>query len=505
MNDWTAGYVSEIGYAYGYYAELNPVRAPLAFLHAGLRPPSLGNHCELGYGQGLSINIHAATSPHASFGTDFLPGQAGFAMDMARASGTKARLFDEAFGDFCHRSDLPEFDSIGLHGIWSWVSDDNRKHIVDFIKRKLKVGGVVYVSYNTQPGWAPIVPLRDMLTEHLASMTPRGDGIAKRIDASMAFASRLMATQPAYAAVNPNVAEHFKRIASKGRDYLAHEYFNQDWVPMPFSKVVQWLDFACSAKMIDHFEVLNLSEEQQALLDEIPDRLFRETVKNFCTNQQFRMDYWVKGARQLTPAERMAALAQTRVVLNTPRAEVKLQTRGMKREVALQADICNPMLDALSDYQPRTLAELAAAAGGPGMLPAVSQTVAMLYACGNLLPANTDEVIDQVRATSHKLNQHIVSRSLTNGEVNFLASPVTGGGVAVNRAEQLFLLSRAQGQHQPDDWAQFAWQRLMAEGVALIKDGETLTTAAANLQHLKETARAFSDDRLSYLQALQVI
>ncbi len=37
MNDWTAGYVSEIGYAYGYYAELNPLRAPLAFLHAGLR------------------------------------------------------------------------------------------------------------------------------------------------------------------------------------------------------------------------------------------------------------------------------------------------------------------------------------------------------------------------------------------------------------------------------------------------------------------------------------
>ena len=112
----------------------------------------------------------------------------------------------------------------------------------------------------------------------------------------MAFASRLMATQPAYAAVNPQVAEHFKRIENKSRDYLAHEYFNLDWVPMSFSKVAQWLtpaklDFACSAKMLDHFEMLNLSEEQQALLDEIPDRLFRETVKNFCTNQQFRMDY----------------------------------------------------------------------------------------------------------------------------------------------------------------------------------------------------------------------
>jgi hypothetical protein len=26
MNDWTAGYVADIGYTYGYYTELNPLR-----------------------------------------------------------------------------------------------------------------------------------------------------------------------------------------------------------------------------------------------------------------------------------------------------------------------------------------------------------------------------------------------------------------------------------------------------------------------------------------------
>ena len=30
MSDWTAGYVTEIGYTYGYYAELSPLRAKLA-------------------------------------------------------------------------------------------------------------------------------------------------------------------------------------------------------------------------------------------------------------------------------------------------------------------------------------------------------------------------------------------------------------------------------------------------------------------------------------------
>ena len=36
MTDWTAGYVADIGYTYGYYTELNPLRVRLAFLNAGL-------------------------------------------------------------------------------------------------------------------------------------------------------------------------------------------------------------------------------------------------------------------------------------------------------------------------------------------------------------------------------------------------------------------------------------------------------------------------------------
>lgn len=65
MTDWTAGYVADIGYTFGYYTELNPLRTRLAFLNAGLVPPATGSHCELGFGQGMSVNIHAAGSGHA--------------------------------------------------------------------------------------------------------------------------------------------------------------------------------------------------------------------------------------------------------------------------------------------------------------------------------------------------------------------------------------------------------------------------------------------------------
>ena len=70
MSDWTAGYVADIGYTFGYYAELNPLRVKLAFLNAGLHFPEVGVACELGFGQGVSANIHAAASVTAWYGTD---------------------------------------------------------------------------------------------------------------------------------------------------------------------------------------------------------------------------------------------------------------------------------------------------------------------------------------------------------------------------------------------------------------------------------------------------
>ena len=140
MTDWTSGYIADIDYTYGYYQELNPLRVKLAFLNAGLISPEMGSACELGFGQGISANFHAAASVTQWHGTDFNPSQAGFGQELAAISGSGAKLYDEAFADFANRPELADFDYIGLHGIWSWISDENRAVIVDFIRRKLKAG-----------------------------------------------------------------------------------------------------------------------------------------------------------------------------------------------------------------------------------------------------------------------------------------------------------------------------------------------------------------------------
>lgn len=511
MTDWTSGYVADIGYTFGYYQELNPLRARLAFLNAGLVPPEQGVHCELGYGQGMSANIHAAASDSTWHATDFNPSQAAFAQSIAQTSGANAHLTDEAFADFCTRTDLPEFDSIGLHGIWSWINDENRAVIVDFIRRKLKVGGVLYISYNTQPGWAAMAPMRDLLTEHSEVMGVAGRGIVNRIDGALDFADQLMATNPCYLQANPIVAERLKGMKAHNRNYLAHEYFNRDWLPMPFSKMVQWLapakvGYACSADYMGHFDTVNHTAEQRALLNDIPDAMFRETVRDFMVNQQFRKDYWVKGGRKLNQPEQAEAFRAQKVLLVKARAEVSLKITSAVGEAAMQEAVYSPILDALADYKPKTLGQLEGMLQGvPLTLPQLTQAVMILAGTGSLTAVQDEALITKARKHTDKLNACLMDKARGSADISYLASPVTGGGVTVNRFQQLFMLALGQGKKQSQEWAQFTLQVLAAQGQQIVKDGKALDTPEENLAELNLQANAFATKQLPIFKALQII
>ena len=510
MSDWTAGYVADIGYTYGYYTELNPLRVRLAFLNAGLVPPEVGSACELGFGQGMSANLHAAASVVQWAGTDFNPAQAGFAQELARVANSGAQLFDEAFDQFCSRAELPEFDYIGLHGIWSWISDENRAVIVDFVRRKLKVGGVLYISYNTQPGWAAMVPMRDLLTEHAEVLGSDGAGIVSRIDSALAFADQLLAANPAYARANPQIAERIKTIKGQDRHYVAHEYFNRDWQPMAFAKMAQWLEpaklqWACSANYLDAIDAVNLSAEQQALLASIPDPMFRQTTRDFCVNQQFRKDYWVKGARKLSALEQVEALRAQRILLVQPRAEVSLKVTGALGEATLQEAVYGPILDQLAHHKPLSLAQLEQTLQPSGIgFAQIKEAVMVLASAGVVLAAQDDAATAKAKKHTERLNTHLMMKARSSNELNYLASPVTGGGVTVPRFQQLFLLAKQQGHKQPQDWARFVWNILAAQSQRLLKDGKTLESAEENLAELTRQASEFAEKRLPILKALQI-
>jgi SAM-dependent methyltransferase len=223
VSEWEAGNIDGIAYTYGYCDELNPLRLSLPLLQSGLAPPSFDTACELGFGHGVSVNIHAAGSPTRWFGTDFNPSHASFAQQLAGRAGSQAKLFGESFSEFCLRDDLPNFDFIGMHGIWSWISDDNRALLADFIRRRLNDGGVVYMSYNTQPGWATMLPVRELMHSHFQSSArsnapgnlPTETQVQTHVTAAIDFVKTVFATQPGYAVVNPPLAPNVSTHCAK--------------------------------------------------------------------------------------------------------------------------------------------------------------------------------------------------------------------------------------------------------------------------------------------------
>lgn len=509
MSDWTAGYVADIGYTFGYYPELNPLRVKLAFLNARLAWPEMGAACELGFGQGVSANMHATASLTTWHGTDFNPAQASLAQEMARASGAAAHLHDDAFADFCTRTDLPEFDYIGLHGIWSWISDANRAVIVDFVRRKLKVGGVLYISYNTLPGWATFAPIRHMLTQHANSLSATGEGVLNQVANALGFAEKVLATKPLYAQMNPSVTDRLSKVKDQNRHYLAHEYFNADWHPMYFADMVKWMSpakvtFACSAHLLDHVPVLDIRTDQQELLKSIPDANLRETVRDFMVNQQFRKDYWVKGARKMSAMDQAEHQRALKVVLLAPRNSVSLKINTALGEANMNEAVYVPLLDLLADHKPRTLADLEQGLKDQVSFPQILQAVMVLSGTGYLALAQEETVVHKAKRACDKLNAFLMHKARGTADINYLVSPVTGGGIPVPRFAQLFLLARSLGGKKPADWAAHAWALLSAQRELLLKDGRTLQTDEENLAELTDQAQTFADKQLPILKALQI-
>jgi SAM-dependent methyltransferase len=513
MSDWSEGYVNGIDYTYDYYRELNPLAAKLALLNAGIACDSgaTGVSCELGFGFGASTNIHAAASASQWWGTDFNPAQAGFARELGQASGANVHLFDQSFAEFCNRSDLPDFDFIGLHGIWSWVSDENRRLIVDFVRRRLRVGGVMYISYNTQPGWSQIVPMRQLMTEHAEVMSAPGNAIASRIESAIGFVDALVDASPGYAAINPAAAGRIKKLKEQNRNYLAHEYFNRDWQPMLFSEFARWFEpakvsFACSALYSDHFDTFNLLPAQIEILRRIPDARFQQSVRDFVINRQFRKDYWIKGPRHFEAPERMVALRAHRVVLVSEPASIVLKAGGSLVEQDLPEAVYRPLIELLADRRIRSLGEIEAGLQARGISFApMLEAVMVLVGKGDVASAQEEDAMERALPTTTRLNQYLIENSTRASRVRNLASPVTGGGLHVQSFHLQMLLARLKGRARPEQWAEFLLENLVANGAGIAKREGGVMSEQESLAALTDEAHSFATNQLPGLRALKVV
>jgi len=509
--DWTAGYVADIDYNSQYYSELNPVRLSLALLNAGYALPNIRNACELGFGQGVSVNIHAAAEGQIKwYGNDFLPSQAAFAQRLAAEAGSDAQLTDESFAEFFAREDLPEFDFIALHGIWSWISDENRALIVDFMRRKLRVGGVVYISYNTLPGWAAAMPMRELFVQHARHMSaPALDSVSK-VEAALDHVAKLFATKPGYLALNPQIETRFDRLKTMDRRYLAHEYFNQDWRPMYFTEIAEALsaaklNFACSANYADLLDEVWMTPEQAAVMEAAPNEVLTQTTRDYLVNQQFRRDIWIKGGERLPAGKGIEVLGAQRVVLTVPVSDVTLTASLGGRDITLQEEVYKPLLAILSDNRPHVIADINAALAGKGIQPLqILQAVMVLISLNKLAPAQGEAAVAASEASASRINAAVVERARHSEAVTCLASPITGGGMTADRIALLMMGAIQAGATTSQAIAEKVWPVLAGEGRRMTKDGKALETLEENLEELGRAAQVFLEKQWPLLSNLGV-
>jgi hypothetical protein len=281
---------------------------------------------------------------------------------------------------------------------------------------------------------------------------------------------------------------------------------------MHFATMANWLSgaklsFACSAHLSDHTDGINLTAEQSTFLKTIPDPLFRESVRDYIVNQQFRRDYWVKGPRTVSGIEQAEMLRKQRLILTRHRSEASTKVTGAVGEASLREDIYKPILDLMADNKPRTIGEIELALpNGLMSFPILQEAVVLLTGSGDFSPVQDDAAIADAQSKTRSLNANILERAPASAaHTEYLASPVTGGGIPANRIVQLFLLARAQGKKTPKEWSQFTWQIIQGQGQRLLKDGTALQTPEENLAELERQASEFERLRLPVLIALQVI
>lgn len=508
MGGWTEGYVGGIDYIRAVYRDWSPALLCFALTLRGWRPPEALRRgsftmAEPGCGHGLTSALLAGAHPAARFeAMDFNPSHiAGVRRLAADAGLTNAEFLEESFAEYARR-DAPMLDVIALHGVWSWVSGENRAILLDTLRRRLAPGGVVFVSYNALPGTLAHMPLRRLLVERCAE----GDGpLPDRIARAVEFAARMAAQGGGWFANTEGVVERIEQLRHKSPNYIAHEYLNGDWTAFYHADVARELagaklEFAGAAVPMEQLHDLTLSPAQQALADEARDPAQAETLRDVMTNRSFRRDLFVKGGERLGQAERRALLGETRFARLVAADDLPEVASTPVGRLPFPRALYQPLGEALAEGPQSLDALLARPALAAQGEEAVLRALVLLTSLSLAAPVMQGEGIAERKTSSDRFNAAVLERHRFGDSPGQLASPLLGAGVPVSRIEALFLLAVRLG----DEPAAFAWNHLSADGIVLGRDGERCEGDDANRAELARRHVAFVQRRLPLLQELGV-
>lgn len=514
------GYITDGG-GFAYHRETNPLFQRFCLLASGFAAPAstaASVHYELGFGQGVGINAHAAAQLAQFLGSDPSSPRVAFARTLAEVSGCDVRLLDDDLEQLLTRQDLPQCDSISVHGLWSRASVADRQRIVEFIQRHLKPGGVLYIQYDTMPGLAHEVALRKAMCLYNQLGPGTQGGSAQRVRAALDYVRQVCDVAPSIYSESPLIALRIAELEKADPAQVEHECFNPHWQPTFFSDLCQALgrsrlDWACSAMPATTIAALQIAPEDRAILNATSHPVARQQMLDFFTNAASRADLFVRGASPLSSVGQRRALMDMRFVLVKPFAHIP-KALGLGEN----QDISDPALVAWLEY---LAADALAPKSARGLLDGVDEQtwidhmlmLLVLVGAGVVAPAQSEAEVDAVAERCAALNLHLMEAALSSRDITALVSPVLGGALAgINRTQQLLLLARTRlGTHDsngqpltPEHWGVYAAQLLHEQGEHLLGDDGQPLPVEQHAQMLAVQAQLFALETLPVLQALQI-
>ena len=497
------GYSLATTYTYGAYPETFANHLTLLSLMAGHRPPAAQGRTviEFGCGQGLNLCLQAALHPEGCFvGIDLSADHVAHATELAATAGLanihflQADLLALAAGaplpsplaavwGRCH---------IALaHGLLAWVSPEVRQALRTCATAALAPGGLLYLSYNSFPGWLAEHPFQHTVL----AFEQRNGGGGQGVDQARMLFERLQQQEARIFRGLPDLSPRVERLGSKSRSYLVHEYTHQQWQPLYADQVIEacaeeGLVFLGSADLPEFFPGL-LPEAHQQLIQEQPDAAMKQLVRDLLVNQAFRRDVYAHGRLPLWAGEAEQRLGEIHLG-RPPGAPALGQADDLvfqlgHAEVRVPETISRPLLQRL-EQGPATIADLQALSQ-----PALELRELMPVLC-LLLNGSKLQIVQPAAdpTPARRLNALLLERMASGAPYRWLACPATGG---VLRLERMALL----GLHalQQDRRGRAATQVLAAtmarHGLQLEPDGSG---------NLEDWLERFAQDDLPTLQAL---
>lgn len=500
-----------INYLFGYYDGMNPNRARFSLANRGLVAPKIETACELGFGRGISLAINAASGSCKWVGTDIEPAQASFAQGLVSHIGDRCDVYAEPFQRFNENPAITQVDFICLHGIWTWVKDSDRKAICDFIDKKLKPGGLLYVSYNALPAWANFLPIQKLLTSYCDhNRSANRSGIDNLTD-SFKFAEGLLNTNPRFLKANPSMGEIVKKIQGKDSEYLVHEYLAADFSPMTFDTMSSWLSplnmtYVSASNFLHDLAPINLTTEQQEFLFRIKDPVFKETCRDLMVNKDFRQDYWIRGETLLSPYEKEQVLAEFQLILTSNIEDIKYSVKGALGDAELESAIYEPIVELLKDHKGCGYNEITEHLKKSGVDQASSaEALEILFSMGHLNVISPDADSVTVEKGVADLNDKILNAAYNSMDIGWLASPVMGGGIAASKFNQLCVRGKKLGCESTADYAEYGLNFLKKMRQKIIVDNAPIDSEKRSMEYLEKHAGQFLEKVVPIFKALKIL